>query len=91
MEPFVKRNPEVNDEPIEIEDLNNLGRQHGVCPFYLSREMSKTADIVFMPYNYLIDPKVRNGLKMINLEGSILIFDEAHNVEVHQSLSHYWL
>ena len=53
-----------------------------MCPFYLTRELAKTADIVFMPYNYLIDPRVRAGLTNLNLEGSTLIFDEAHNVEV---------
>jgi len=30
-----------------------------VCPYYTSRELKKDADIIFMPYNYLIDPKVR--------------------------------
>jgi len=29
-----------------------------VCPYYTSKELKKEADIIFMPYNYLIDPKV---------------------------------
>ncbi len=28
------------------------------CPYYMSRNQKKVADIVFMPYNYLIDAKV---------------------------------
>lgn len=83
----MKRNPDVNLEPIEIEDLQKLGNNRGVCPFYLARKMSETADIVFMPYNYLIDARVRGGLTQINLENSILIFDEAHNVEVYDPTS----
>jgi len=31
-----------------------------VCPYYTSKELKKDADIIFMPYNYLIDPKVNN-------------------------------
>jgi len=34
-----------------------------------------------LPYNYLIDSKTRGGLG-IPWENSVLIFDEAHNIEV---------
>lgn len=29
-----------------------------VCPYYLSRSLKQDADVIFMPYNYLVDPKV---------------------------------
>ena len=38
-----------------------------------------------MPYNYLMDSKFRTGLG-INWERAVIIFDEAHNVEVRATL-----
>ena len=39
-----------------------------------------------MPYNYLVDPMIRNSLN-IDLEGSIIILDEGHNVVQKVSFS----
>ena len=33
-----------------------------------------------MPYNYLIDPKIRENFK-IDYTNTIIILDEAHNIE----------
>jgi regulator of telomere elongation helicase 1 len=38
------------------------------------------ADLVFMPYNYLLDKKTR-GSSLLSFKDAIVIFDEAHNVE----------
>uniref|UniRef100_A0A674NQG1 Regulator of telomere elongation helicase 1 n=1 Tax=Takifugu rubripes TaxID=31033 RepID=A0A674NQG1_TAKRU len=51
-----------------------------VCPYYLSRSLKQEADIIFMPYNYLVDPKSRRAHN-IELNGAVVIFDEAHNLE----------
>ncbi|KAL1551497.1 Regulator of telomere elongation helicase 1 [Salvia divinorum] len=77
---FVKKNPGIGDDPIDIEDLVNIGRSSGSCPYYLSREIHKDVDILFAPYNYLIDRGNRKSLK-IDWKKCILIFDEAHNLE----------
>ena len=82
MDDFTKRNAEINAEPMDIEDLMALGRGAGPCPYYLSRDMAGSADIIFMPYNYLLDARSRMGMNNIQWKGAILIFDEAHNVEV---------
>ena len=37
------------------------------------------ADIIFVPYNYLINSTLRKNIGL-NLKNSILIFDEAHNI-----------
>ncbi len=38
------------------------------------------ADLVLMPYNYLVDPSIRARLNL-PLQGAIVIIDEAHNIE----------
>lgn len=38
------------------------------------------AQIVFSPYNYLIDPRVRLSMK-IPITHNVIILDEAHNIE----------
>lgn len=54
--------------------------EHSPCPYYLSRALEKHAELVFAPYNYILDPSIRNALE-IDLSGSVCILDEAHNVE----------
>uniref|UniRef100_A0A8C3JB87 Regulator of telomere elongation helicase 1 n=1 Tax=Calidris pygmaea TaxID=425635 RepID=A0A8C3JB87_9CHAR len=50
------------------------------CPYYLSRSLKQQADIIFMPYNYLLDSKSRKAHNL-DLKGTVVILDEAHNVE----------
>jgi len=50
------------------------------CPYYLSQVLSKDADIIFCPYNYVLDPSIREALG-IELENSVVVLDEGHNVE----------
>jgi len=38
------------------------------------------AQLIFCPYNYLVDPIIRDAMK-IDLTGSIVIIDEAHNID----------
>lgn len=41
--------------------------------------MQETAELILLPYNYIIDPQLRK-LHKLDLSGSIVIFDEAHNL-----------
>lgn len=68
------------DEILDIEDLVSVGKKLKCCPYYLSKELKQDADIIFMPYNYILDSKSRraNGVDLMN---NIVILDEAHNVE----------
>ena len=65
---------------LDIEELINISKEKTMCPYFSSRELLKQADIIFMPYNYLIDSKLRKT-QSISLENAIVIFDEAHNIE----------
>lgn len=38
------------------------------------------AYIIFSPYNYLIEPQIRDAMK-IDIRGNIIMLDEAHNIE----------
>ncbi|KFQ22059.1 Fanconi anemia group J protein, partial [Merops nubicus] len=64
----------------DIEDLVSLGKKLRACAYFAARELMVGADIVFCPYNYLLDPQIRESME-INLKGQVVILDEAHNVE----------
>ncbi|KAM9812031.1 Fanconi anemia group J protein isoform 7-T7 [Syngnathus typhle] len=64
----------------DIEDLVSLGKRLHSCSYYAARELIKGSDIIFCPYNYLLDPLIRENME-INLTGHILVLDEAHNIE----------
>ncbi|KAG8051464.1 hypothetical protein GUJ93_ZPchr0001g32890 [Zizania palustris] len=78
---YMRSNSELGSKPFDIEDLVDIGRTKGPCPYYISREVSKSVDILFAPYNYLIDPGNRRSLTGIPWDNAVLIFDEAHNLE----------
>lgn len=47
---------------VDIEDLVKLGQKQRFCPYYMARQLKGNADIIFMPYNYLVDPRFRKSL-----------------------------
>uniref|UniRef100_A0A915JCH2 Helicase ATP-binding domain-containing protein n=1 Tax=Romanomermis culicivorax TaxID=13658 RepID=A0A915JCH2_ROMCU len=84
-------NVDQKNQVIDVEDFVELGKKHRFCPYFKYREKSDVADLILMPYNYILDPRtlkfkyldfliVRKANK-INLNDSILIIDEAHNLE----------
>lgn len=68
------------DTIADIEDLCKIGSQENACAYYMAKKKLSNADIIFMPYNYLFDPKIRN-IDQLKLRNAIIIIDEAHNVE----------
>lgn len=65
---------------MDIEELVHLGRTDKVCPYFFARDVSTTAELVLVPYNYLLDRSIRATLN-VQWQNSVIIFDEAHNLE----------
>ncbi|XP_008552312.1 regulator of telomere elongation helicase 1 homolog [Microplitis demolitor] len=68
------------DTICDIEDLVKAGTKFKCCPYFMAKELKQSADITFMPYNYLLDAKTRRS-QAIDLQNHIILLDEAHNVE----------
>lgn len=67
---------EINYEILDIEDLVKLGTEKQFCPYCMSQHMAENADIVFSPYNYILDERIRcnNETFMKIVTNSITIF-----------------
>lgn len=76
---FIKK---ISCDVMDIEDLVSMGREKQFCPYFMSQYMAEKADIVFSPYNYILDERIRckNEMLMEGLMRSVIVFDEAHNI-----------
>eukprot|EP01084_Bolivina_argentea_P178298 308212_1 len=64
----------------DIEDLVIEGNKISCCPYMGTRAILDNANLIFCPYNYILDPMIRDQMN-IDIKNSIIIIDEAHNVE----------
>lgn len=85
--PHENRSVELMDKlqaqpPMDIEDLREFGVRESACPWFMSRTAARSdaCEILFLPYNYLLDRSTRQSLD-INWANDIIIIDEAHNLE----------
>ncbi|MGF6706061.1 helicase C-terminal domain-containing protein [Pseudomonas frederiksbergensis] len=61
--------------------LREVALQHDVCPYYLSQEMARWADVVVADYNYYFDfSALLFGLAQANNWKVAVLVDEAHNL-----------
>jgi hypothetical protein len=58
-------------------DVNEYSSE-SACPYYLSRALAKRADLIFCPYNYVLDKDIRNAME-IDVEDAISTFLFDHN------------
>ncbi|KAA6389650.1 MAG: putative Fanconi anemia group J protein [Streblomastix strix] len=64
------------------EQFIQFGVALDACPYDAALSLALKADIIFSPYNYIFDPIIRRIMKLDTLlPNSLIIFDEAHNIE----------
>jgi hypothetical protein len=68
-----------------------------ICPYYQARTNIESADIIFLPYNYLIDPTARNSQKIdvkydyhstYNVKGMQLLYSMKDIISNHFARRH---
>ncbi|KAI9292133.1 DNA repair helicase [Neoconidiobolus thromboides FSU 785] len=64
-----------------LEDLRVICKEKQLCPYYLSRKLIGIANVIIYSFHYLLDPKVANLISKELPQNSIVVFDEAHNID----------
>ena len=71
----------LTHEEITRPTLEAISREHQVCPFELSLDLSSWADAIVCDYNYVFDPKVYLRRHFAEEPGDYaFLVDEAHNL-----------
>ncbi|SDU94975.1 ATP-dependent DNA helicase [Pseudomonas mucidolens] len=66
---------------LDQRQLREVALDHQVCPYYLSQEMARWADMVVADYNYYFDfGALLFGLAQLNQWRVAVLVDEAHNL-----------
>ena len=65
----------------DLETLRSWGLKKGWCPYYLTRRAINHANILVFNYQYMLDPKVAKMVSKELEQESIIVFDEAHNLD----------
>jgi DNA excision repair protein ERCC-2 len=67
--------------PADAAAVRGVALAHGICPYYLTQELVRWADVVVADYNYLFDTSaLLQGLTVENDWKTALLVDEAHNL-----------
>ncbi|XP_072163521.1 general transcription and DNA repair factor IIH helicase subunit XPD-like [Diadema setosum] len=74
------------DSPLEpgaysLDDLKDVSRQNSWCPYFLARYTMGHANLIVYSYHYLLDPKIAELVSKELSKKSVVVFDEAHNID----------
>lgn len=72
---------EIPQGVYSLDDLKGLGKEKGWCPYFMARHLLHHASIIVYNYQYMLDPKVANLVSRELEAESIVVFDEAHNID----------
>ncbi|XP_057323789.1 general transcription and DNA repair factor IIH helicase subunit XPD [Microplitis mediator] len=64
-----------------IDDVKEYGRDRNWCPYFLARLAIMQAHFVVYSYHYLLDPKIAQTVSKELAKNSVVVFDEAHNID----------
>ncbi|XP_039260407.1 general transcription and DNA repair factor IIH helicase subunit XPD-like isoform X2 [Styela clava] len=64
-----------------LDDMKAYGRRKGWCPYFLARHSIMHANVVVYSYHYLLDPKIADLVSKEMSKNSVVVFDEAHNID----------
>ncbi|OJD26971.1 DNA repair helicase rad15 [Blastomyces percursus] len=64
-----------------LDDIIKYGEQHKQCPYFSVRRMMPFCNVIIYSYHYLLDPKIAERVSHELSKDSIVVFDEAHNID----------
>ncbi|AMD22200.1 HGL140Cp [Eremothecium sinecaudum] len=64
-----------------FEKLLKVCEDKTICPYFTVRRMISMCNIIIYSYHYLLDPKIKVRVSKELQKDSIVIFDEAHNID----------
>lgn len=73
----------ILEEPRHVDETIEIGRKRKICSWASARSSVKDADVIVCDYNHVFVESIRNASLPsmgLELEDSILVVDEAHNL-----------
>ena len=64
-----------------LDDVKSYASSKGWCPYFFARWAIQQANIVVYSYHYLLDPKIADVVSKELARNSVVVFDEAHNID----------
>lgn len=77
----IKKDTILSPGVYNIDNLKSVGLQMNVCPYFLARYSILHANVVIYNYQYLLDPKIASVVSKEFSKTSVVVFDEAHNID----------
>ncbi|KFY15977.1 hypothetical protein V492_01652 [Pseudogymnoascus sp. VKM F-4246] len=64
-----------------LDGIMRYGEEHKQCPYFTARRMMPFCNVIIYSYHYLLDPKIAERVSKELSSDSIIVFDEAHNID----------